>query len=559
MKKFLLTSIISAAAFTSFAQPAQVQIINNSPDSTIDMVDVYFNGNPQANDLMYKGATALSTISQTNTPVVISFAKHDGVYPVDTFKQITTTFTSGNKYILILNGTKDQARYSPAVPIRVDIYTGAKDVAANSQETEILFAHGSTDLPQSDFRVGAEIVDDNRSFSSFAAGYKAFPSMLPPPAQRVLRITNPSGSKTISSHNFNLMPFAGRAIVAMPTGFVNPGANRNGAPLTFIAVTSTGQVMEFVPTTSDMTRIQLIHNSADLNASLVDVYFGDSLTFANVPFRTASPFIDIPAQSNMTLGVAPANSNTVADTFFSADLYLDPEKNYIGVMSGIRSNSTGYTPMRPMTFSLKENGKEEGSNNNNVDVTVFHGSTDAPVFDIQNGNGTVIVNDLAYGQFSSYLPLPATVTSIVHLTDAAGGFLHRYSPTFTPFAGQAGVILASGFHDSTVNNNGSKFGLYFATAMGGPLMALPEAFVSVNDIAANSNIKIYPNPATDRLFIAGTQSADFTATVCDMTGKVMAQFSNDTNGVDVSRLASGMYILKVQDGANTFHQKFSKQ
>ncbi len=44
-------------------------------------------------------------------------------------------------------------------------------------------------------------------------------------------------------------------------------------------------------------RVQVIHNSADLAAAVVDVYLNDALIpqLDNLAFRTATPFITAPA------------------------------------------------------------------------------------------------------------------------------------------------------------------------------------------------------------------------------------------------------------------------
>jgi hypothetical protein len=558
MKKLLLTSIVSVAATTCFAQPARVQVINNSPDSTFTAVDVYFDVSPEVNDLIYRGATPFKDIPQTGMPVRISLTPMMGMYPADTFFSTVTTFTPGGKYVLVINGTKDQARYTPAVPLKIDVYSGAKETAANPTETEILFAHGSSDLGTSDYRVGFGLIEDNLSFGSFGAGYKKFQSMLPPPAQRILRLTNPNGSKTTSAYELNLMPFNGQAVVALPSGFVNPALNRNGRPLSVLIVSAAGQVMNLGPTSSDVSRIQFIHNSPDAMTSTVDVYINDSLALNNASFRTATPFVDIFANTNITIGVAPSTSSSVADTFYSMEVSLDPAKTYIGVLHGLES-TTGYNPLKPLKLSLQENAKEAAASGSMVDVQVFHGGTDAPDIDIQDGNNLVLINDLGYGNFNNYIsvaPAPATI----NVTQSTGQFMRRYSAVLTGFGGQAGTILASGFLDSTANSNGRKFGLFLAPTIGGPLVALTEVSVGVKDAKNTaSNIKLFPNPAAAQVYITGTTSDNAIAIVCDMTGKEVLQFDDLSRAVDVSRLASGIYVLKVQDGEHMYYQKFSKQ
>ena len=43
--------------------------------------------------------------------------------------------------------------------------------------------------------------------------------------------------------------------------------------------------------TAQTARVQVIHNSADAAAELVDVYLNETLLIPNFAFRTASPFV----------------------------------------------------------------------------------------------------------------------------------------------------------------------------------------------------------------------------------------------------------------------------
>ena len=46
-------------------------------------------------------------------------------------------------------------------------------------------------------------------------------------------------------------------------------------------------------------RVQIIHNSADAAAAEVDIYLDGAIAIEDVAFRTATPFIDLPADVNI--------------------------------------------------------------------------------------------------------------------------------------------------------------------------------------------------------------------------------------------------------------------
>ncbi|MFK5283910.1 hypothetical protein ACI3PL_30465, partial [Lacticaseibacillus paracasei] len=52
-------------------------------------------------------------------------------------------------------------------------------------------------------------------------------------------------------------------------------------------------------------RVQVIHNSADAAASVVDVWLGTTKIIDDFAFRTASAFINATAGSPINIGIAP--------------------------------------------------------------------------------------------------------------------------------------------------------------------------------------------------------------------------------------------------------------
>lgn len=68
------------------------------------------------------------------------------------------------------------------------------------------------------------------------------------------------------------------------------------------------------------------------------------------------------------------------------------------------------------------------------------------------------------------------------------------------------------------------------------------------------NVSIYPNPATTTLNLTSTGISDFELSILDITGKVIKteKISDQTFTIDISDLASGMYMLRLvsTDGAS---------
>lgn len=269
---------------------------------------------------------------------------------------------------------------------------------------------------------------------------------------------------------------------------------------TLLTLTSLG-LMSF-GANAQTARLQAIHNSADAAASTVDVYLGSTLLINNFAFRTATPFIDAPAGTPIVLGIAPATSTSVADTITSFTYNLTSGETYILVAEGIVS-PTGYSPATPFTINVYGMGRESANMMSNTDVLIHHGSTDAPTVDVVEvgaGAGT-IVNDASFGDFTNYLELP-TSDYIVEIRDASG--TTKVASYLAPLStlglnGDAITVIASGFLNPAVNSGGPAFGLYAATAAGGPLVQLPatpNARVQVihnSADAAAASVDVYIN------------------------------------------------------------------
>jgi hypothetical protein len=223
-------------------------------------------------------------------------------------------------------------------------------------------------------------------------------------------------------------------------------------------------------------RVQIIHNSADAAASVVDVWLNNTKLLSNFAFRTATPYITAPAGVLLNIGIAPPNSTSWTQSFRIKQVSLTENQTYVIVAGGIISTS-GYNPSPTFLVSVYPIGREVASQAANTDVLVAHGATDAPTVDIyETGVGAgQIVNNLMYGNVAGYLELP-TANYVLEVRDETGTVtVAAYSAPLATLGlqGQALTVLASGFLNPSANSNGAPFGLYVALASGGALVELP--------------------------------------------------------------------------------------
>ncbi len=141
------------------------------------------------------------------------------------------------------------------------------------------------------------------------------------------------------------------------------------------------------------------------------------------------------------------------------------------------------------------------------------------------------------------------------ITGGASGFSVSFDWK-APATGTGNVTLNLAVN--AVNGNSQTNGDAYNTAV----MALSEATTSVNDIEA-AQLKIYPNPATDRLTInLGERSGDYTLYVVDATGRTVYQSEVKNvkqTTLNTSSFASGLYRINIINGTTSESIAFVKQ
>lgn len=88
-------------------------------------------------------------------------------------------------------------------------------------------------------------------------------------------------------------------------------------------------------------------------------------------------------------------------------------------------------------------------------------------------------------------------------------------------------------------------------------IATNEPGYGVNEIGSLNNIRVYPNPASNILHIENI-SNNAVMSVYDYCGKVVMNVSA-AKTIDISRLAPGVYCLRVTDGKGTGVKRFVKE
>ncbi len=545
-KKYIL-AVGCLTGASSFAQDARVQIIHNSPDAATEIVDIYADGVLFEDDLAFRTATPFFDLAPGTVNIGIAPGSSTGAG--DILATFPLTVASGETYVAIANGILIPAGYSATPAVSIDVMALGQEAANTAGNTDVLVFHGSTDAPTVDVSTpGGSMTPlvDNAAYGDFTS-YLELPT-----DDYTLNVTDETGATVVASFQAPLATLGldDAAAVVVASGFLDPSMNNDGEEFgLWVALPAGGDLVELP---ASEARLQVIHNSADAAATEVDVYFNDELLIDDFAFRSASAYIDVPAEVENEIAIAPGNSTDVGDALVVIPTTFASNETYVAIANGIIS-MTGYTPATAFSLDVYDMGQETSNVSGNTDVLVFHGSTDAPTVDVAAVGAGTIVDDAAYGDFAGYLEL-ANADYILEVQDMTGTtVVSSYSaPLATLSLADLGiVVVASGFLDPSVNSNGPAFGLWVALPAGGGMVELPVAFASVGQNELELNV--YPNPTTDFIRVDGISEVTFVQ-IMDMSGRIVMNSEVQANEeINVSDLNTGNYLVTFNNTQGTSH------
>ncbi len=540
---------------------SRLQVIHNSPDPAANTVDVYVNGGLLLDDFAFRTATPFIDVP-SNATINIGIAPGNSASVNDTLVNIPVVLSNGQTYVAVASGVLSPASFAVnpeaiSTAFQLLLFSDMQETGLNGTSVDVAVLHGATDAPAVDVfaRNVAQLID-SITYTELN-GYVSVPA-----ADYLLDITPSGGSPIIATYLAPLSGLSGGAAVVFASGFLTPSANQNGEAFGLFAALADGTVIELNDTSN--SRLQVIHNSPDPAASTVDVYVNGSLLLDDFAFRTATPFIDVPSNVTINIGIAPGNSASVNDTLVNIPVVLTNGQTYLAVASGVLAPASfAVNPDgRPTGFQLllQDFMRETAEGGVNVDFRVIHGATDAPTVDVIAVGAGTLVNDAAYTDITGYLSVPPAAYTL-QVTDAANTVVvAAYNANLSTLGGGTAVVFASGFLTPSANQNGLPFGLFAALADG---TVIPFSVVTGIDDLQNDLIKsAYPNPATDQITIElNTDVIAQGISILDITGKVVStpsllnNLSSFTLATD--QLNAGLYFLNIVSNKGTSVKRFS--
>ena len=233
--------------YTKFlkTQTARVQVIHNSADAAAETVDIYLNETLLIPDFEFRTASPFVD-APAGVEIELSVAPPNSSGVEDAIYTAAVTLSADETYIVVADGIVSGSGYNPPQAFGLQIYDMGRELADESENTDVLVHHGSTDAPTVDIietGVGAGTLVDNISYTEFQ-GYLELPT-----ADYVLDVTDETGSVTVASYQAPLasLELDGAALVAVATGFLDPSQNSDGPAFGIGVALPTGGPLVMLP------------------------------------------------------------------------------------------------------------------------------------------------------------------------------------------------------------------------------------------------------------------------------------------------------------------------
>jgi hypothetical protein len=261
----VFTAIPGAAptksAGTALPQAARLQVIHNAADPAAASVDVYANTVRVLDNFAFRTASPYLTVP-SGVDLTVDVAGPDSTSsanPIKSFPGIN--LGAGSKTVAVASGVVNPAQFdtsaNDAAAVAFTLVTFAGDEGAAADKVDLRVVHGSTDAPtvgvQAATAGAPTVVVPTFSYKGVAPAnsYVELPSAL----NAKLQITAPNSSNVLfeTASAVNFAPFAGKALVALASGFLDPSKNQTGPAFSILAVLPDGTTVN-LPVVPAITR-----------------------------------------------------------------------------------------------------------------------------------------------------------------------------------------------------------------------------------------------------------------------------------------------------------------
>lgn len=587
-----LFAVDTNGAVVMLKEAARVQIINNSPDTGVKNVDVYFNDIKLVANLAFRKATAFFTAEAGLNSIRVANANQ-----TDTLFYLPgVTLTTGKSYVAVVTGVKDTTAYatSPDGHNRMFTVNGFDSLAEGSSVTgsfQYAVYNGSPDAVDLSFN---KIANSTTFISNLA--YGSFSNLLSDNANFIFNVSNSTktaynGAYTLAAAGSNL----NQSGVIFTSGFYSPAGNPVNAPSFKIFVAyNNGTVAEL---SRLQNKLQIIHNSPDTTLKTVDVYANGVKFINGLGFRKTTGIAATDAYVPVRLNLTKGGSSDTSNSLWAVSVL--PDSNYnIAIAYGF--TGTAYRP-NPESISTSFGVKiispakqvatlPKPTN----EVTFFHGAVNLGKLTIQGEQeGLFLAKSNSYASTYKYSPTKGNAAAVYSIMDAnTGKAIYTYKANFVGKMGSTGVLLASGialdlrtvkvpykldsihvaykdsalnYADSVLYKKDSTLQLnFYIVWTDGTVDTLEKVRgVGIAEVTKQNELLLYPNPVKETLNVVFTSrsSQEAVINIIDLRGALVksekVNLRNNLNEIslNVSNLNAGIYFVQLSTNEGVVTKK----
>jgi hypothetical protein len=264
------------------------------------------------------------------------------------------------------------------------------------------FVNGVTDAPAYSLSVLGALPGENLVNNVIFKSSQAVSNL---PANAVVLKLNTFNREWL--YGVDLTGYEDSNVVFFTTGFYNLDKNEVDSTSIFATlamVTKSGRV---VLLQKPMTKVKFVHNSSDVNLQtatlLITTENNQEIEITANQFNF-SDLIEVPAAENLTFSI---NGQSLASRL------LTYNNEYLVILKGVDNSSGDYfenpETLMPVDLSLTFYNQTEtdwlsGANNNELNVILFQGVTDAPFLEISNLDASqFLTEDIALGENTGWV------------------------------------------------------------------------------------------------------------------------------------------------------------
>lgn len=295
--------------------------------------------------------------------------------------------------------------------------------------------------------------------------------------------------------------------------------------------------------------------------------------------------------STITLTADDGNGGTVSDEFIftvneatnNAPIVVNPLDDQTSIIEGFGAAQFSYADVfededsDALTITVSSSDESvvtvEVISNDQIQVNEVGLGTSTITITADDGNGGTVSDEFIFtvNEAANNSPVLANETADQNLNEGFGSVEIDLSNTFSDEDGDALTFIVTSSDESVVTISESnailtvtEVGLGTSTITvtandGNGGTASDEFTFTVNEEALglkNLEVKIYPNPSTDFIYVESTE--ELSVRLTDLNGKEIQTKSGSQLEFDVQSLSSGLYILQVSDGDRSSNYRVIK-